>query len=455
MAYRVEVPLVASARMKDARLGFLDVLRAVAASTVALYHLANAAPVGTPQFDWISHGVLQFGSFGVMLFFIVSGYIIPASLERRGSLTEFWINRFFRLVPLFWLLSLAVVLLWSLNVLALPEWIFHHPPVVFVGNLTLMTNFVGAPHLLATAWTLPYEICFYALTSVIFVTKARKASWAFALFLAAFALVATEAFLPTLALTPQAHSDPNHVGAPLRVLIIAALVAFAAALFARGRQMALYAGGVAFIAVMLFLNRSWPLHQAVIFLALMFTGTVVYRITAGEMSARLGWIVVGLVPILSTVAYYLHFERWENDGRLGGDWWTESIAGAVAILAFLVAHALRDRVRWPEPLQWLGRISYSVYFVHWIVVESVPALPASVPGYRILTLVMWIAITLGVSQLTYAFVEQPGIRLGRRVAAWARVRFGQPGGVPARLVPAIPSPRPAQDAAGARVGTDS
>jgi hypothetical protein len=30
--------------------------------------------------------------------------------------------------------------------------------------------------------------------------------------------------------------------------------------FARGRRMAIYAGAVAFVAVALFLNRSWPLH---------------------------------------------------------------------------------------------------------------------------------------------------------------------------------------------------
>jgi peptidoglycan/LPS O-acetylase OafA/YrhL len=420
------------------RLGWLDVLRAVAASTVALYHLGNMWPAATPEFNWISHSLLQFGSFGVMLFFIVSGYIIPASLERRGSLPEFWINRFFRLVPLFWVLTGAVVVLWSLNRLALPDWIFNHPAVVFVGNASLLTNFVGAPHLVATAWTLPYEICFYAFTSVIFVTRFRRSSWAFALFLAGFALLAAETLLPTSALTPQAHSDPAHVGNPVLVLVLAAAVAVGAALATRSRTLAIYAAAVGFVATALFLNRSWPLHQAMIFLALMFTGTVIYRISAGQMPARRGWPVVVAVPVLAAGAFLLHFEPWYNGAELGGAWWTEAIASAVAVLVFVGAYATRDRVHWPEPLQWLGRISYSVYFVHWIVMESVPGLPASVPGYTWLSLVMWIAVTLVVSQLTYMFVEQPGVRLGRRVAGWYRDRYGRP---------ALPDPDLARDAA--------
>jgi peptidoglycan/LPS O-acetylase OafA/YrhL len=46
---------------------------------------------------------------------------------------------------------------------------------------------------------------------------------------------------------------------------------------------------------------------------------------------------------------------------------------------------------------------------------------------RFLSLARWLAITLGISELTYRFVEQPAINLGRRVArrvaAW---RSGRP-----------------------------
>src|SRR5690348_14184757 len=75
-----------------ARLGFLDAARGLAALLVLACHGLGPVP-----------GAARLGQVGVLLFLIVSGFIIPASLEQGGSNATFWLRRFFRLFPLYWL----------------------------------------------------------------------------------------------------------------------------------------------------------------------------------------------------------------------------------------------------------------------------------------------------------------------------------------------------------------
>ena len=51
---------------------------------------------------------IDLGKYGVLLFFLVSGYVIPMSLERHGSLRRFWIGRLFRIYPAY-LAAIALV----------------------------------------------------------------------------------------------------------------------------------------------------------------------------------------------------------------------------------------------------------------------------------------------------------------------------------------------------------
>src|SRR5436190_4062549 len=85
-------------RTRAGRLEFLDTVRGVAALVVALQHTSEQV---WPQILGWSHTWFRPGEFGVLAFFLCSGFIIPASLEKRGRLGEFWIGRFFRLWPLY------------------------------------------------------------------------------------------------------------------------------------------------------------------------------------------------------------------------------------------------------------------------------------------------------------------------------------------------------------------
>jgi peptidoglycan/LPS O-acetylase OafA/YrhL len=86
------------------RLAWLDVLRGLAALAVVFNHSGYFLPAGVKAavYQWINPG-----DYGAFVFFIISGYIVPASLERKGSVRTFWVSRVFLLYPLH-LLSVGI-----------------------------------------------------------------------------------------------------------------------------------------------------------------------------------------------------------------------------------------------------------------------------------------------------------------------------------------------------------
>jgi peptidoglycan/LPS O-acetylase OafA/YrhL len=85
-------------------------LRGIAALCVVFDHLTYAVlrPVRDSVYHWFDPG-----QYGVFVFFLVSGYIVSASLERKGSVRGFWMSRVFRLYPLYLFAVGAMVVLWA------------------------------------------------------------------------------------------------------------------------------------------------------------------------------------------------------------------------------------------------------------------------------------------------------------------------------------------------------
>lgn len=80
------------------------------------------------------------------------------------------------------------------------------------------------------------------------------------------------------------------------------------------------------------------------------------------------------------------------------------------IAAFIVlglAFAVRGR-RIQGPALYLGRISYSLYPMHPIVMALVPQ-----TGTPLMTFGLWLRVLLLVSSVTYCWIEQPGVALGQ------------------------------------------
>jgi peptidoglycan/LPS O-acetylase OafA/YrhL len=100
------------------------------------------------------------GHFGVELFFIISGFVILMTIERKRTVLDFLLSRFTRLMPAF----LAAVVIASLILMLRPMPPLHMPTVVqFIANLTMAPALFGQEGIDLPYWTLTYELIFYVL----------------------------------------------------------------------------------------------------------------------------------------------------------------------------------------------------------------------------------------------------------------------------------------------------
>ena len=125
---------------------------------------------------------LSLGSFAVDVFFVISGFLVGASLWRRQDLLDYAKARFFRIVPGLAVMLLLVVLVLapSLTQFSLAQY-FSDSQVLryFVKCLTLLTGveyhlpgvFLHNPYPAAvngSLWTLPYEVKMYIVLAFLF-----------------------------------------------------------------------------------------------------------------------------------------------------------------------------------------------------------------------------------------------------------------------------------------------
>ncbi|RAY11308.1 acyltransferase [Actinomadura craniellae] len=389
-------------------------MRGLAALAVVFEHSLDAL---LPELRQAVSPSFDFGRYGVFVFFLVSGYVVPASLERRGSVREFWIGRLFRIYPL-WAVAAAIGLAFALAEVywGLNQRLAERPWTSALAHLLMLQDLLQTPNVLNVFWTLSYEMAFYLLVTAMYVAGVHRASAHTALGFGAGA-VAVVALAPLFPLALPAGVGTVYAVAALLVAGLAAVLT---------RDPLLRRGGAAVLAavplVLLVLNSRIGAAESLAIVATMFAGTAVYRIERGTLGPW-AWWAVGLVPVLSVAAGVLA-------GRPVG--WCAAITAAW--LTFGAGRALRGR-RLPRLLPWLGLISYSVYLLHQVVLQVIRRMigdPAALSGWERLGWgVVVLAAVLGVGAASYRLVERPMQDLGRRAARASRRRTGEAGRSPA------------------------
>lgn len=167
------------------RFTFIDGLRGIAATVVVLFHALRGGHLDIVPANLVS--VVVQGEAGVVIFFVISGFVIAHALIDRhitpGGAWLFIVGRSIRLDPPYWAAILLVVGLSTLASLVLPD---RPLPDYSLGQLVAhifyLQEILGYAHINPVFWTLCYEIQFYALFAFILASRST------AVFALAFAL---------------------------------------------------------------------------------------------------------------------------------------------------------------------------------------------------------------------------------------------------------------------------
>lgn len=391
------------------RLRWLDALRGLAVLAVVFEHASDYL---APELKHATRHVAHAGIFGVSLFFLVSGYIVPASIERRGDVRRFWIGRLFRLYPAFLTVFAAAALLSVWRPGVVPDGLRDDPGTTVLSNLTMLQDLLGGVNAQSQFWTLTYEMVFYLLVTAVFVGGVHRFSAEIAIGLAV-AAVLLGGVLPSETFI----GDPLATGCTAVVLIVGVVAA------CRGRL----AGAFLLVALvfgLLGVNQPGGPWEGFVILGLMFAGTALYRAERGQI--RRWRAVLAVLSVLggSIFAIRRYGDVWDMVGLsepLARASWVSAVALALVVFGLGMAWQRRRVPRW---LSRIGAVSYSVYLTHVLVLrllgERLIAARADGVPARLGWAVLFLAVTLLVSWACHRLVELPFQSLGRRVADRAR-----------------------------------
>ncbi|EMS96075.1 acyltransferase [Agrobacterium tumefaciens str. Cherry 2E-2-2] len=356
-----------SAERNPGRWIYVDSIRGIAALAVIYIHIAEVAYKNRFSTYAVEHYLFYFfseyfdlGKIAVVMFFAVSGFVIPFSLLKanKAPLRSFAISRFFRLYPAYWgsmVLALLIIPLVRGDVFTLSQ---------IIANGTMLQQFLGQQNILGVYWTLQIEILFYVVSAMLFYVRLL-------------------------------HKPEGAAGAVVFFLFCA--VAMGAARYGTGIK----------------LPVAIPLGLTVMFWGLL------WRHGAGEEAGvharRLilatSLLIVFTMPVVSLLSYNV-------DMGFGETWYRYTIAYYAGMALFAL---FTTKLRITHPVfVWLGAISYSVYLLGPVaqpIVEYVLPYRQLAPYPIHVTIILTFALTVIMAYLSYRFIELPSQKLGKKLAS--------------------------------------
>ncbi len=160
----------------------LDLLRGLAALGVVLFHFSNST-LPTIKPNYLTN-LFFYGQYGVQVFFVISGFVIPYSMYRANyhptNYFKYLLKRFVRICPPSYVAILLTFILYFSAIIIVNRPIdgMQWPGVNFnsiLGNLTYTVPYLNTDWFNPVFWTLAIEFQFYILIGLLLpIITARK-----------------------------------------------------------------------------------------------------------------------------------------------------------------------------------------------------------------------------------------------------------------------------------------
>jgi peptidoglycan/LPS O-acetylase OafA/YrhL len=302
------------------------------------------------------------GIFAVGLFFLISGFVIPFSLERR-TLRGFAVRRFFRLYPTLWLcIGITVVFV---AVLSTRSGFPYSVPTLITNGL-LVNVYTGHPHVDPVYWTLAVEELFYVCAALVASRGLLNRRTTVIGLAAVLALVSVWIGNPR---TPT-PANPEVVD----YYVVRFLFGFNATF------VIFILAGVVFHQ---HYRRLWPTRDCLA-------------------------IGGGLV-----VLYYVCLKNGPFPGNQSSVFFACSFA---ALVVFFVLYAGRDWIPYSKAADALAEISYPLYLIHTVVGWVLLNVLTRATGQFYVALAITALVVFALATFVHFVMERPSMELGRRIA---------------------------------------
>jgi hypothetical protein len=381
-AVSAENPPPAAERAASGRFAFLDALRGLGALGIACYHVHRYRPLEIPADHFLSNAIqtlVRHGWTSVQMFWVVAGFVAAYSLRKTAvgpaSFGNFTLRRVLRLGIPYWTAILAVA---AVDILTRPYLYRPDQPLVddpitlarLAANLGFLQDVLDLGNITAGTWFVCLDLQFGVL---------------FAIMLAVAQMISR----------PRAAEPGHGNGSPLILLLVFVPLGLLSLFWFNIASYDYSAWVIYYFHMPLFgAMACWALERRI--------PRAVFWAYAAVMAAG--------------IAYRCNLGL---DYKKSLDVTVALTVGVVIYLAGRRGH-LSDWLRW-RPLQYLGRISYSLYLTHyltsWIVVslgyywtrDNVPA--------AVCWMIAAILVSIGVAGVFYRYVEAPSLRFVARLKA--------------------------------------